>query len=186
MKIKIISFLVLLLPFITFAQDTGKKKAYYFYGEQCPHCQKVDEYFKANGVYDKYEISKLEVTANPFNGKLFLDFGKAFGVSNWGGVPTIVFGNKYLIGDTPIINNFIREIDAAENAYEFPESNKIQKESNVDGQNNQSNQNISEKSNVQQAEQAQKRNKKNNFFVILVALVLVGGGALIFINRKKT
>jgi len=183
---KKILFILLLAPLLVVAQETdSKKKAYYFYGEQCPHCRKVDEYFEASGAYEKYEIMKLEATNNPFNGKLFLDFGEAFGVSDWGGVPTVVFGNKYLIGDQPIIDNFSREIETAENAYEFPEPGKIQKESVAGEQSSQSSQNISEENSVQQPEQNQEGNKKNVFPVVLVALVLIGGGVLIFKNQKS-
>jgi glutaredoxin len=179
-------FIALLLPLLVFAQDSGKKKAYYFYGEQCPHCHKVDEYFKASGAYDKYEIVKLEATSNPFNGKLFLEFGKAFGVADWGGVPTVIFGDKYIVGDQPIIDDFVREIDAAENAYELPDPSKIQKESDMAEQDSQPDQNISQENDVQQAEQDQKGNKNKYFPVIIFALVLVGGGALVYINRKKS
>lgn len=171
---KFLLVLLILVPLISLAQEDIKKKAYYFYGEQCSHCQKVDEYFKANGIYDKYEIQKLEVS-NPFNQKLFIDFGKAFGKSDWGGVPTIIFGDKYLLGDKPIIENFTREIDAAENAYEFADPKKISgmDKTNTENQNDQSGQN-------------QSGNKKNYFPVIIVALIAIGAGALIFVNRKKT
>lgn len=170
-KIVVFGFL-LMLPSIVLAQENGaKKKAYYFYGEQCPHCKNVDEYFKANGIYDKYEITKLEVMSNPFNGKIFLEFGKAFGKSDWGGVPAVVFGDKYLVGDTPIIDNFEKEI-ANVDAVELPDPEKISKKSENENQNN-------------QAVPAPAANKKNYFPVAVMALVVVGAGLLFYINRKK-
>lgn len=171
---RIIIISLLLAPLLALAQENpGKKKAYYFFGEQCPHCKKVDEYFQANGIYEKYEITKLEVVGNPFNGKLFLQFGKSFGVDDWGGVPTVVFGDKYLVGDTPIIENFVREIDAAENANELPDPEKIGDTGGGDNQGEQlAANNAGEK-------------KKNYFPAGMAALVVIVGGALVYINRKK-
>jgi glutaredoxin-related protein len=170
-SMKKILFIVLLLPFIAFAQDSGKKKAYYFYGSQCPHCFKVDEYFQSNGIYDKYDITKLEVTENPFNAKTFMEFGKSFGKSDWGGVPTIVFENKYLIGDAPIIDNFEKEI-ANVPATELPDPGKISGSGSGENQENQANQENKEK-------------KKDYAPIVVGALIVVFGGALVFVNRKK-
>ncbi|MFA6193442.1 MAG: hypothetical protein WC726_01065 [Parcubacteria group bacterium] len=175
MKLKLIALTLLLIPVLTLAQDVPKKKAYYFFGEQCPHCKIVDEYFQANGVYDKYDITKLEVVSNPFNAKLFVQFGEAFGVKDWGGVPAIVFGSKYLLGDQPIIDNFAREIDAAENANELTDPDKIVQKSASENQND---------SNVP-AVAAGEGNKKSYFPVVIGALVVLGAGALVYINRKK-
>ncbi len=181
---KAITILFLLIPFLALAQDTGKKKAYFFYGEQCPHCHKVDDYFQANGIYDKYEISKLEVSANPFNGKLFLEFGKAFGMSDWGGVPAVVFGDKYIVGDQPIIDNFVKEIDAAENANELPNPDKISNSSVENSDQGAQAAPVSENNNPVPEEKTQTGNKNKYFPVVLFVLVLVGGGAIFFINRK--
>lgn len=167
--------LFLLIPLLAFAQDSGKKKAYYFYGEQCPHCQKVDEYFKANGVYDKYDITKLEFS-NPFNTRLLMKFGDAFNSQYKGSVPAIAFADKFIVGDQPIIDSFVSEIDAAENANELPDPEKV---GNTTGNEaNQENQ-------KSQPVQSQNGNKKNVFPVVLVALIFVGGGALVYANRKK-
>jgi glutaredoxin len=179
LKISLVSILIATIPLIVFAQDVGKKKAYYFYGEQCPHCKKVDEYFKANGIYDRYEIQKLEVSSNPFNGKLLLEFGKAFGASDWGGVPTIIFGDKYLIGDQPIIDNFVKEIEATENANELPNPEKISQGLGNENSKTESN------SAPEQSGNNSKEKKKDYFPVVIGALVVLGGGALIYINRNK-
>ncbi|OGI24953.1 MAG: hypothetical protein A3J76_03895 [Candidatus Moranbacteria bacterium RBG_13_45_13] len=167
--------IMLITSSLAFAQGDAKKKAYYFYGEQCPHCKNVDEHFKSNGIYNKYEIQKLEVS-NPFNQKLFVSFGEAFAQSDWGGVPTIIFGDKYLVGDKPIIENFTREIDAAENASDLPDPEKIGGTEKVNTENQES----------QQENQNESGNKKNYFPVVMVALVAIGAGALLYVNRKKT
>jgi hypothetical protein len=168
-----IALIFVLLPLLVFAQGDTKKKAYYFYGEQCPHCQKVDEYFKANGIYDKYDITKLEFS-NPFNTRLLLKFGEAFKSEFKGSVPAMAFGDKFLVGDQPIIDSFEKEI-ATVDAKELPDPDKIASVVSTGDQT---------RASVPQSES--KGNKKNIFFVIITALVLVGGGALIYANRKKT
>jgi hypothetical protein len=178
MKLKLAVIIILLVPFLVFAQDSPKKKAYYFYGEQCPHCKKVDEFFQANGIYEKYDITKLEFS-NPFNARLLLKFGEAFNDPNKGGVPAIAFGDKFLVGDQPIMDNFTKEIDAADNAFELPNPDDMANASKADLSNNQ---------NVQSDKSDQKAvasgNKKNYFPVVIIALIVLGGGALIYINRK--
>jgi len=171
---KIFFIIFLLIPFLVFAQDAGKKKAYYFYGEQCPHCKKVDEYFQANGVYDKYDITKLEFS-NPFNSRLLLKFGEAYDDPNKGSVPAIAFADKFIVGDQPIIDNFVKEIDASDNAAELPDPEKVRVSA---GNENKNSANSS-------ASAATAGNKKNYFPVVLVALAAVGGGLYILINRKK-
>lgn len=181
MKKYTVALLFILLPVIALAQDVPKKKAYYFFGEQCPHCKVVDEYFQANGIYDKYDITKLEVVSNPFNGKMFLEFGKAFGVSDWGGVPAIVFGDKYLLGDKPIIDNFEKEIDVSNDANELPDPDEF---ASAKGTENQ--QPISAEASASPADKlAGEGNKKNYFPVVIGALIVLGIGALVFVNRKK-
>jgi hypothetical protein len=178
---KKIILIIALLPFLVFAQDSGKKKAYYFYGDQCPHCKKVDGYFQANGIYEKYDITKLEFS-NPFNSRLLVKFGDVFKDPNAGSVPAIAFGDKFIVGDQPIIDNFVREIDAAENASELPDPDKISKPS-ADNSDQEA-QPANENNNAAPLEKNQTGNKNKYFPVILLALVLVGGGVLVYINRK--
>jgi LPXTG-motif cell wall-anchored protein len=185
MRKKALIFLIsmaLLLPFFSSAQDNSqKKKAYLFFLTTCPHCQNVDNYFSSNGIYDKYDITKMDAS-NPFNANLLSKFYDASGESGKGGVPAVAFGDKFIVGDGPIIDNFAREIDAADNANTLPDPNK-----NVPDSNNtvpQANNVMNNQEKTQPS--AQTGNKKNIFPVVIVALVLIGGGALIYINRKKS
>lgn len=171
MKLKFIILALFIIPIFVLAQSDSKKKAYYFYGDQCPHCQKVDEYFKANGIYDKYDITKLDFS-NPFNTRLLLKFGEIFKSEFKGSVPAIAFGDKFLVGDQPIIDTFEKEIDAAD-ASALPDPDKISKNTAKENPNS-----------VDAPVSA--GNKKNYFPAIIAALILIGGGALIFINRKKS
>lgn len=104
----IVFFLV--VPFLVSAQE--KKTAVYFYADWCPHCQKVDEFFKENGFYDKYDIVKLNYDKK--DNKALL--GEIFDAKGYkaSGIPTIVVGNRVLSGDKLIIDNFEKEIDKAE------------------------------------------------------------------------
>jgi hypothetical protein len=174
MKKLVIIFFFLLIPVLTFAQDAGKKKAYFFYGDTCSHCKKVEAYFQANGIYEKYDITSLEFS-NPFNTQLLLKFGDAFNDPNKGGVPAIAFGDKFIVGDQPIIDNFAREIDAADNANDLPDPDKITSTNNTGNQQP-----------VAAEATEGERNKKNYFPVVIIALVVLGAGALIYINRKKS
>jgi LPXTG-motif cell wall-anchored protein len=167
---------VLVIPVLVFAQDAPKKKAYFFYGDTCPHCKKVEAYFQENGIYDKYDITSLEAVSNPFNGKLFMQFGKAFGAKDWGGVPAVVFGDKFIVGDQPIMDNFIKEIDAADNANALPDPDKI---AGAEGRN-EANQPA-----VSTGASSPKGNKNNYFPVVIGALIILGIGVLVYINRKK-
>lgn len=171
---KFIIIFFLLIPFLTIAQEnSAKKKAYFFYGDTCPHCKNAEVYFQENGIYDKYDITSLEFS-NPFNTRLLLKFGDVFNDPNKGGVPAIAFGDKFIVGDQPIISNFVQEIDAADNANELPDPDKIASAKGTENQQPAS-----------AEDTAGERNKKSYFPVVIGALVALGVGALVYINRKK-
>jgi len=117
---KKIIFLVLILlsiPYFTFGQE--KKKAIYFYSTTCAHCKNVDDFFTKNKIYEECDIKKIE-TSGPYNidqlNKLFDAFGV---IPEKRGSPVIFFEDRMLIGDKPIINNFVKEIESVE-AKEYP------------------------------------------------------------------
>ena len=162
----------------------AKKKAYSFYGDSCPHCKKVEAYFQANGIYDKYDITSLEFS-NPFNTRLLLNFGEAFNDPDKGAVPAIAFGDKFIVGDQPIIDNFVKEIDAADNANELPDpdkiaaanGNKVSPSSDTPGMNSAGNQHPPQVPPTR-GSSAGEGNKKNYFPVIIGALVVLGTARL--------
>lgn len=123
-RLTFILLLLLALPLISFGQE--KKKAIYFYTETCPHCVRVDQYFKNNGVYDKYSIKKIEASDSQ-NFNLLNQFFDAYGVKAENrGYPVIFFDTKIIIGDQPIISNFVSEIESAD-ATVFPDLELIEK-----------------------------------------------------------
>lgn len=121
---KIILLLILIaVPFIVSAQTT-KKKAVYFYTETCPHCVRVSEYFQNNGIYEKYDIKKIEASGAE-NYAILNRYFDAFGsASEKRGYPVIFFADQMLVGDQPIIGNFVNEIEKV-GATEFPTPESI-------------------------------------------------------------
>ncbi|NMD00466.1 MAG: cytochrome c biogenesis protein, partial [Bacteroidales bacterium] len=106
----------------TKAQETVK--IYFFYGTGCPHCAVVEEYFQKNQLFDKYPIEKKDVYANHDDAEFFTSKMDELEIPvNSRGVPAVIIGKKILIGDSPIIDNFILEAD------NFLDSTSVQNES---------------------------------------------------------
>ena len=121
-RIIFILLIFLALPLISFGQE--KKKAIYFYTETCPHCLRVSQYFSDNGIYGKYEIKKIEASDSQ-NFDLLNQFFDAYGIESKNrGYPVIFFDTKVIIGDQPIINNLVSEIEKV-GATEFPTPESI-------------------------------------------------------------
>ncbi|RJR26793.1 cytochrome c biogenesis protein [candidate division WWE3 bacterium] len=96
--------IVVLLPVLSSAQEN---KIYFFYGNGCPHCAVVEEYFEKNGFFDKYPIENKEIYFNRDNAFLYNALMGKLGVpEQQRGVPTLVVGDKVFVGDKPIIDNF--------------------------------------------------------------------------------
>lgn len=125
MKKLLIFFILIFFPLLASAQ-VAQKKAIYFYTETCPHCVRVNEYFRNGGIYEKYEIKRIEASSPENYGRLNQYFD-AFGVaSEKRGYPVIFFADQMLIGDQPIIGNFVSEIESAD-ASVFPDPELIKK-----------------------------------------------------------
>jgi len=79
-----------------------------FWGEGCPHCEKVKDYIKANNLDSKIKIASKEVYLNQENQKLLTDTVQKcpeIDSSRGIGVPLAfdVKNNVCLYGDTSII-----------------------------------------------------------------------------------
>jgi len=95
--------ILLILPFISRAQ--AKEKVIFYYGYTCPHCDKVEEYMEKVNLEDKIDLEKREVYLNSQNAALFNQFCKQAGIpNNERGVPMLIWGSQYAVGDIPIIN----------------------------------------------------------------------------------
>jgi len=85
----------------------ASEKIYFFWGIGCGHCEKVDKYFRDEGIYDHYPIEKREVYFDSKNAQLFNLLMEAKGVPvERRGVPAVVFGGEVLVGDVSIIDSF--------------------------------------------------------------------------------
>src|SRR4030042_7044275 len=117
-----------------FAQDSAK--IYFFYGSGCPHCALVEKHFENYGLYNKYPIDAREIYFDRDNAVLFNTLLDELGIqSSSRGVPTVIIGDKVLVGDAPIIENFIPEADkfleknkaVTQDTQNVPKEGKIQK-----------------------------------------------------------
>ena len=80
----------------------------YYWGNGCPHCEVVDEFFKSWEGKDKVAIEKREVWYNKANAQIMAARGEACGIAKSDlAVPFLVTPEgKCLLGDEPIINLF--------------------------------------------------------------------------------
>ncbi len=97
------------------AADAGNKTcAYFFYGNGCPHCAKVEPFInEIEAKYPNLEVHRFEIYNNKSNLVLFNKFAYSYGIpENESGVPTIFIGNTYLVGDEPIVKKLEHEIES--------------------------------------------------------------------------
>lgn len=86
----------------------------FFYGQGCPHCEKVEEYFKENKVKEKVKFSQREIYGDKANAALFVEKSKECGVTDESkmGVPLLwVKDEGCYTGDESVIDFFQNKID---------------------------------------------------------------------------
>jgi len=86
----------------------------FFYGIGCPHCKVVDE-FLINEFLPLYRnrthIYRYEIYNNPGNSNLFRTYAYHYNFT-FLGVPTVIVGDNYFIGDAEIIDNLIPVVES--------------------------------------------------------------------------
>lgn len=98
-------FLSLAILVILIILALARPRVILFYGNTCPHCEKVQEYLNQQPNSIRYR--HLEVYANPENANLMAQKAKSCGLqTDQIGVPFLFDGQKCLIGDQDIINWF--------------------------------------------------------------------------------
>jgi cytochrome c biogenesis protein CcdA/thiol-disulfide isomerase/thioredoxin len=84
--------------------------AVYFYGDNCPHCEKVKSVIaNISSRYPGLNLTRLEIDHNADNRQQLIDMSSRYGIPN-PGVPTIFIGNSVLIGEAEVTNRFESEI----------------------------------------------------------------------------
>ncbi len=79
----------------------------YYYGKECPHCQKVSEFLSENDIYDKVDFAKKEVWHNKDNGAKLMEAAKKCGIDpSKVGVPFLYADGECYIGDSDVISYF--------------------------------------------------------------------------------
>jgi cytochrome c biogenesis protein CcdA/glutaredoxin len=70
----------------------------------CPHCANVEEHIEDNDYLDVFDIRLKEISTNQTYAEEFLNAGEKFGIEPAKlGVPLMVIGDKYFMGDVDII-----------------------------------------------------------------------------------
>lgn len=107
----LIPVLILLFSTLTYAEN--KTCIYFFYGDGCPHCEKVEPFIDALSNRTDIEVQRFEIYHNEDNSYLLNTF---FTVNNVPqeerGIPAVFIANAYLTGDVNIqssLEKLIRE-----------------------------------------------------------------------------
>jgi len=92
------------------AKQKNSNSMILFYGDTCPHCQKLSEYINANNIKAKFKFQELEVFNNQANSNLMTKKAVECGLdtSQGLGVPFFFDGKNCIVGDQEIINFFAK------------------------------------------------------------------------------
>lgn len=93
---------------VKFSSIGGEKmNVYYFYGEGCPHCSRVEPFITQIEHGYTLQLHKFEVYNNKENLLLLNDYFDTYNVPlEERGIPAIFTPDSYIIGDVDILNSF--------------------------------------------------------------------------------
>ena len=99
---------VIVLSLSVFFSYSFAQEYFYFHGNGCSHCAKVEKFFNENDLVSKYNIKELEIYFNRNNLKTFLDYIEKLWIDpNKAWVPFLVIDSEnecdYVAGDKKII-----------------------------------------------------------------------------------
>ena len=79
--------------------------AYYFYGDGCTHCANIKPHLTALAAkYPNLDLKQLEVYRNTTNQEILSQVQRTYNLTT-PGVPTLVIGNRALVGENEIRDN---------------------------------------------------------------------------------
>jgi cytochrome c biogenesis protein CcdA len=115
MKSLKITLIALILVFFTLnvVQAQEPTCVYFFYGDGCQHCARIEPLINNLEIQSEFpvEVHKFEIYNNRSNMILLNDYFDAYNISNSErGIPVVLIGDNYLIGDSPIEDNLDRII----------------------------------------------------------------------------
>ncbi|MFH1212259.1 MAG: cytochrome c biogenesis protein CcdA [Candidatus Woesearchaeota archaeon] len=99
------AFLTAILLSLSFVNAEDLTCAYFFYGDGCQHCAKVEPLINNLEIQSDFpvEIRRFEIYNNRSNMLLLNQYFDAYEIPNAKrGIPAFLVGNKYLIGDSAI------------------------------------------------------------------------------------
>jgi glutaredoxin len=93
----------------------------YFYGAECPHCKRINEFLESNDVASKFTFTKKEVWHSRTNSAQMKEKAEACGLdASKVGVPFVYTeGNKCIVGE-PDVKKFFSEKAGIEMTEEVP------------------------------------------------------------------
>ncbi len=111
LKLFIVLFAILLLN-IKPVHAEQTTCTYFFYGDGCPHCARVELLIsQLESKYPNLEVHRFEIYNNRSNALILNDYFDAYNIiDKERGIPVVFISNKYLIGDKPILENLENEI----------------------------------------------------------------------------
>lgn len=94
-----------------FNSKVGDVTVYFFYGQGCPHCARVEPFIsEMEGVYG-LDVRRFEVYGNRSNMMVLQDYFERYGVpASETGIPVVFTSESYLVGDVNILDGFERLI----------------------------------------------------------------------------
>jgi len=104
-------FIILFAIFIISLNLISAQEAtcvYFFYGDGCQHCAQVEPIINKLAVQSEFpvEVHKFEIYNNRSNMLLLNQYFEAYDIpTSERGIPVVLIGNNYLIGDKPIIES---------------------------------------------------------------------------------
>lgn len=75
-----------------------------YWGEGCPNCTILEDYFAANTTERLAAITRKEIYKNKAHYEELREVGKAYGISEeFIGIPFLAMGEKHLMGNASIM-----------------------------------------------------------------------------------
>ena len=109
-KLKHIIFFIVALAVcgaLALALVKASPKTILFYGDTCPHCEKVEEYINSHNLESKVPFRRLEVFNNQANASLLGKKASTCGMkADTVGVPFLYDGSKCYMGDEEVMSFF--------------------------------------------------------------------------------